>query len=197
MGHELRKLLILFCAIVVGLCAAAAQEQSKVVSIGIPPMQNTSRRSVQVRLQRDRLVRDFQQSQKKKKKDAVSIVAVPLDAYTPNEVSREAQEKNCDYIVTTELVELRTAGDPQEAKRRGSISIGSDPLGAYPGPPKMDEPVHRAVVEYRLFRVGDPQPLLDLSVSGTENSDENETVSRQLGQIVNRVLSELRERRQQ
>lgn len=192
MGHQVRKLLFLLCGALVAV--AAAQEQPKTVRVGVPMMQNTSRRSVNVRLQRDRLVRDFQQSQRKKKKDAVSIVAVPLDAYSPNEVGREAKVKNCDYVLATELVELRTARDPQEPNRPGSISIGSDPLGAYPGPPTMNEPVFRAVVDYRLFRVGNPEPLVDLSVSGTENTDENEAVSRQLGQIVNRVVSEIRER---
>lgn len=194
MGHQIRKLLFLLGAVLVAV--AVAQEQPQTVRLGVPMMKNTSRRSVSVRMQRDRLVREFQQSQKKKKKDAVSIIAVPLDASTVTEVNREAKEKNCDYLVETELVELRTARDPREPNRPGSISIGSDPLGGYPGPPAMDAPVHHAVVDYRLFRLGDQGPLVDSSVSGTENTDDNETVSRLLGQIASRVLSEIRARQQ-
>lgn len=192
MGHRVGKLLFLLCAALV----AFAQEAPQAVRVGVPLMKNTSRRPVNVRLQRDRLVREFQQTHNKKKKDAVTFVAVPLDASTVTEIGREAKAKNCDYVVETELVSLRTAGDPQERNRAGSISIGSDPLGAYPGPPAMDEPVHRAVVEYRLFRLGNPEPLVNSSVSGTENTDENETVSRLFAQIVNRVTSEIRGRQQ-
>lgn len=152
-------------------------------------MANTSTRSINPTLQRDRLIRAFQQDKKHGKSAAVE--AIPLKGTTPGEVGGEARDKGCDYILYTELVELRTGGDPQQQNQQGSISIGKDPLAQYPSPPYMNEPVFQATVNFHLNRVADPEPQLSSSVRTLEHTDEDETVSRLLGQIVSRVKSEI------
>ena len=166
------------------------------VRIGVPIMGNTSTRSVNRKLQRDWLVLAFQPEKKKKKakqQQTPRIEAVALDSDSPAAAAREARDKNCDYVLYTTLVELREPGDPQRRNQPGSISIGRDPLGAYPDPSVMHDPVHYAVVEYRLQGVSEPEARLALSVSGEEHTDEDGTVQRLLFLIVSRVKDELRE----
>jgi hypothetical protein len=176
---------------------AEAQAQPNVVRIGVPVMENTSTRSVNRKLQRDWLVRAFQPDKNKKKKgkqpEPQRIDAVALDSDSPAEAAREARDKNCSYVLYTKLVELREPGDPQRRNQPGSVTIGRDPLSVYPDPTIMHDPVHYAVVEYRLQRVGDSKAQLALSVSGEEHADENGTVQSLLFLIVNRVKDELRE----
>ncbi len=174
---------------------AEAQAQPTVVRIGVPIMGNTSTRSVNRRLQRDWLVRAFQPDKKKKSKrpEPQRIEAVALDSDSPADAVREARDKNCDYVLYTKVVELREPGDPQRRNQPGSVTIGRDPMSVYPDPTVMHDPVHYAVVEYRLQRVGDPEARLAQSVSGEEHTDENGTVQRLLFLIVDRVKDELRE----
>ena len=173
--------------------------QSNVVRIGIPIMENTSTRTINRKQQRDWLVRGFQPEKKKKKKgaqsDTVQIEAVALDSDSPGDAIREAREKNCEYILYTNLVELREPGDPRPPAQPNTASVGRDPLSVYNSDPTtMHDPVHYAQVDYRLERVGPgSEALLASSVSGQEHSDENGTVERLLFLIVNSVKSELRE----
>lgn len=161
-------------------------------------MENTSTRTINRKQQRDWLVRGFQPEKKKKKKnaqtDTVQIEAIALDSDSPGDAIREARDKNCEYILYTNLVELREPGDPRPQNQPNSGSAGRDPLSAYPDPTSMQDPVHYAQVDYRLERVGaGSEALLASSVSGQEHSDENGTVERLLFLIVNSVKSELRE----
>ena len=188
--------------IAVGSTTLQAQQDDKsqpnVVRVGVPMMENTSTRTINRKLQRDWLVRGFQPEKKKKKKgaqaDTVEIEAVALDSDSPGDAIREAREKNCEYILYTNLVELREPGDPRPQNQANSASIGRDPLSVYPDPTAMQDPVHYAQVDYRLERIaGSSEAVLASSVSGQEHSDENGTVERLLFLIVNSVKSELRD----
>jgi len=177
---------------------AEAQAQPTVVRIGVPIMGNTSTRSVNRKLERDWLVLAFQPDKKNKKKkgkqpETQRIEAVALDSDSPADAVGEARDKNCDYVLYTKVVELREPGDPQRRNQPGSVTIGRDPMSVYPDPTVMHDPVHYAVVEYRLQRVGDPEARLAQSVSGEEHTDENGTVQRLLFLIVDRIKDELRE----
>jgi len=172
-----------------------SQVQPDAVRIGIPLMRNSSTRPISPRLQRDSLVRAFQPEKKKKGKqlELPRIEAIALESDSLTEATREAREKNCDYVLYTNLVELREPGDPQPHNKPGSVSIGRDPLAAYPDPSVMHDPVHYAVVEYRLRRLDNSQARLALSVSGQEHADENGTVQQLLFLIVRSVKGELRQ----
>ena len=179
--------------------AEVASPQTSSVRIGVPIMANTSTRSINRRLQRDWLVQAFQPDKKKSKKKAAAppevpqIEALALESDSPAGAAREARGKNCDYVLYTKLIEMREPGDPRPRNQPGAVSIGRDPLATYPDVSVMHDPVHYAVVEYRLQRVGESEALLAQSVSGEEHTDENGTVQRLLFLIVDRVKDELRE----
>ena len=188
--------------IALGSTALRAQQDDKappnVVRVGVPIMENTSTRTINRKLQRDWLVRGFLPEKKKKKKGVqpatVQIEAVALDSDSPGDAIREARDKNCAYILYTNLVELREPGDPQPQNQPNSAPLSRNPYSGYPSSPTMQDPVHYAQVDYRLERIaGSSEALLASSVSGQEHSDENGTVERLLFLIVNSVKSELRE----
>jgi hypothetical protein len=173
--------------------------QTNVVRVGVPIMENTSTRTINRKQQRDWLVRGFQPEKKKKKKggqpETIQVEAVALDSDSPADAAREARDKNCEYILFTNLVELREPGDPRPPNQPNTASVGRDPLSVYNSDPTTThDPVHYAQVDYRLERVGgSSEALLASSVSGQEHSDENGTAERLLFLIVNSVKSELRE----
>lgn len=174
---------------------ASVKTESHVLRIGIPPMGNTSTRSVSRQLQRDWLVRAFQPDKKKKGKrpETQRLEAVALESDSRGDALGEARDKHCDYVLFTTLVELREPGDREQRPQPGTVKIGRDPLSVYPDPNSMHDPVHYAAVDYRLQRVGDMDAQMASSVSGEEHNDENGTVQSLLFMIVNRVKDELRE----
>jgi hypothetical protein len=195
-----RITIFVLLTIALGSTTLQAQQDDKaqpnVVRVGVPIMENTSTRTINRKQQRDWLVRGFQPEKKKKKKGAqaetVQIEAVALDSDSPADAISEAREKDCEYLLYTNLVELRAPGDPRPQNQPNSASIGRDPLSVYPDDPTtMHDAVHYAEVDYRLERVGRSEALLASSVSGQEHSDENGTVERMLFLIVNSVKSEL------
>jgi hypothetical protein len=173
---------------------ASVKPEPRVLRIGIPPMDNTSSRSVSRQLQRDWLVRAFQPDKKKKAKrpETQRFEAVPLESDSRGDALGEARDKHCDYVLFTTLVELREPGDREQRTQPGTVKVGRDPLSVYPDQTVMHDPVHFAVVDYRLQRVGDMDAQMASSVSGQEHNDENGTVQSLLFMIVNRVKDELR-----
>jgi hypothetical protein len=171
-----------------------AKAADGVVRIGVPVLHNTSNRPVDRRLLRDWLVGAFEPSKKKKnkKQDAPKIEAVSLQSDARADALAEAREKNCDYVLFANLVEMREPGDPQRSRTPASVSVGRDPLGAYPDPSVMHDPVHYAVLEYQLQRLDERTPRLNLTVSGQEHADENNTVRPLLFRVVDRVIHEVR-----
>src|SRR5690242_15408289 len=102
--------------IVVGTvhCGLAAEKSEKsdrnetVVKVGVAVLKNTSTRSVPLTLQRDRLVSDINHIKKPKhSKDNTNIEAVALDNSSIEAAKEQARTLGCDYVVFTNLTELR------------------------------------------------------------------------------------------
>ena len=168
------KFSVLFLLILsVGACA----QETKTIRLGIAPIDNKAKVPIDQRLQRDRYLHEFRPN--KKRKEGVAIEAVLLDGKTRLEIEREAKEQNCDYILYTTVVDLglQYAFHPApEYGRHGVAAAGS----------RCD-----AIVDFQLYRRGDPEPFVSSSLKGSENALQDETVSRVLDQIVSRVRREL------
>src|ERR1035437_8678694 len=92
------------------LSLGAFAQENRVIKVGVPVMRNRADRSVPGNIERDRLVAALNQ-EKPDKKLHIKIQAVALDGTTPDDVGPEAKQKNCDYVVYTTLVELRSSSD--------------------------------------------------------------------------------------
>ena len=173
--------------------ARAFPQQTRVIRVGVPVMKNSANRSVPVNWERDRLVKALN-GEKTDKKLHLKMQGVALEAVNPQDVVSEAQAKNCDYIVYTTLVELRTQGDPPD-RRPGTISISPNPQRGVQDPESAAvNPEFEATVEYKLYRTGDPMALSGAPFSAHETMPDSEVVGQVMDRIANRVFDEVKKR---
>jgi hypothetical protein len=110
-----------------------------------------------------------------------TVEAVPLTASSPDSVRAEAKQKQCDYVLYTDVSEVKK---PSTAGRIGSIiSRKSGSMGKY-----------EANLKYRLFPIGDARPLLQSDSSGQEDGSAEAAVSSALDGEARMVLSAVRKR---
>jgi hypothetical protein len=172
---------------------AQSDQHARPIKVGVAVMQNGASRAASGTVQRDRLVREFASGKKKNKTVAgAEVVAVPLNASTPEELGTEARDQGCDYVLYTRVVELRNQGDPLTPAAPGTVSIGSDPLRGAPDPRKSQDRFYHAIVEYKLVRAGELRPRLTGSSSSSMGDDEMSAVTATLGTIANRVKAEVK-----
>ncbi len=195
-----RALILSLCLL--SICAFA--QENRVVRVGVAVMQNHAGRSVPGNIERDRLVAALNQ-EKRDKKLHIKIQGVPLDGMTPEDVGAEAQQKNCDYVVYTTLVELQASTDATMPRpgtiqtnpngvwntpnNAGGMNPRSNPNNAEAG--AMD-PEYLATVEYRLYRAGNPTAIAGAPFSNRQAAPEEAVVSQVMSQIANRVFAEVK-----
>jgi len=164
----------------------AFAQNNPVIRFGVASLENQSGRSVPVDLERDRLVRAINQL-KPDKKTHTKLEAVALDGSSGSDLSEQAAQKNCDYILYTTLTELRQAGDPYQ-HRPGTIEV--NPNGQWstqnPGAQPMD-PEYRATVEYKLYNLKSHSTIAGPPFSIQQATNEIDTVSL----LMDRVASNL------
>lgn len=200
-----REVLLVCAAALFCVLASAAQSSpteksqggsdtnTKVIKVGVALLKNTALRSVPVTVERDRLVRAINQMKPPKhSKDSAKIQAVALDSSSPNAANAQARDVNCDYIVFTNLTELRESGDPAPLPRPGEVRIGRDPVANDPTVFNRQEVQRYAVMEFQLFRLDDPNPRFDTSASAHEATTEDGIVSMLMDSVANRVAGEIR-----
>jgi hypothetical protein len=150
------------------------------IRVCVADVQNTSRRPVGIGLMQKRLIRSLKDSKAPKNvADKRRIDAVALEG--------DWRAQNCDYILRTDVVELRDKRDPlwQQEKNQG--------IGNLPPPGSRNEEVTFGEVQFTLLKAGDPSPIVDSSMSGEETYDENGTVGLLMDRVAQRVNSAVRE----
>jgi hypothetical protein len=166
--------------------------QEKVVRVGVAIMQNQANTSVPGNLERDRLVQAFNRT-KTDKTTHIKIQAVALDGMTANDVSDETEARKCAYVVFTKLTEFRTPDDPPV--RHTPSTPGYDPdLEWSVGTPHAQSPIPelRAIVEYKLAKMGKYGATSGTQVSRQGNGNDIDTVSDIMEHIAVRVADEIR-----
>jgi hypothetical protein len=167
-----------------------AQEKPAPVRICVGTLENTSRNIVNPAWERDQLVRALERTNKSKevkKGKAPRIETVALES--SGEPDTTVREKNCGFVLYTNLTEVLQAGRPSvSVPPPGAIQVGTgmgDPR-AYP------EDYHSATVNYRLMRPGNLKPWAEGMVSADNALPEDTLVSQLMDQIANRVVAEIR-----
>jgi hypothetical protein len=194
-------LVLLLAGAILSSAQTAPSEAKKpgTIRIGVAVLKNTSPRTIATRVQRDRLVQFINQANRKDdaKKGRAPLEAVPLDADSAPQAAQEARDQHCDFIVYSNLRDLREPGDPVPVRvgpGAGEITT-TDPLAVPAHPTGSLNPATYAMLAFRLQRLGDPQPLVSTSVSATEQMDAEATVSLLMGQVASRVAAEVRKTR--
>lgn len=168
----------------------SAQEKPAPVRVCVATLRNTSRHIVNTTWERDQLVHALQHTNKSKdvkKGKAPKIETVALDS--SGEADTTVREKNCGYVLYTDLVEVLQAGTPSVSiPPPGAVAVGTrmgDPR-AYPAD------YHGATVNYRLVREGNPKPWASGLVTANDQLTEDVLVSQLMDQVASRVVSAIR-----
>jgi len=116
--------------------SAVAPKKPGVIRVGVVDAVNKTDRNVPTPVMRTALVAAFTKA---------PYEALPLVGATPADVNRDAVAKACDFVITSELTELKS-GKP--GKVGGMLKKVS-------GDANAQEEVHDARVDYKLYAIGD------------------------------------------
>jgi hypothetical protein len=167
-----------------------AQVKTAPVRICVGMLENTSRNIVNPAWERDQLVRALERTNKSKEvKKGKAPKVEPVALESSGEADTTVREKNCSFVLYTNLTEVLQAGRPSvSVPPPGAIQVGTgmgDPR-AYP------EDYHSATVNYRLMRPGNLKPWAEGMVNSDAQLAEDTLVSQLMDQIANRVVAEIR-----
>jgi VWFA-related protein len=157
------------------LFSRALAQDVATVRIGIPPL-ITNANQISATQARDRLVKDLNRH-KVDKKWNIKVDAVSLAAADSAQAMAEAKQKNCQFLLSIRLAELKT-------------SEKNDP-SAFGGTGGM-VPVFGAKTIYQLRRVLDGAPYATGSGSVESSPGPMEAVLEAMDQIVSDVIAELK-----
>ena len=143
------------------------------IRVGVVNVNNRTDRPVSGDLLRGHLINEIEGN---------GIEAVALNAISPGEAEAEAKAKQCDFILYTDVVSLKTSA----AKKIGGM------FGRVAGVGGIDKT--EAKVEYKLYAVGDPTARLQSSASAKEEGDQA-SAQTAIGQEARAVSGEVRKKR--
>jgi len=140
------------------------------IRIGVVAVNNRTDRAVSQQALRARLIGQIQAS---------GLEAVPLNAIAPGEAEAEAKAKQCDFVLYTDVIALKTSA----AKKLGGM------FGRAAGVGGIDKT--EAKVEFKLFAVGNTAARLQSSASAKEEGDEA-SAGTAIDQEARQVIAEAR-----
>src|ERR1700733_274607 len=185
----MRRLPALLSSILL-MSVAHAQNRPEPIRLCVSTLRNSSRNIVDTTWQRDQLIKAFARANKGKdvtKGKAARIETVPLESDT--ETDPTVREKNCQFILHMNVVEIIDAGTSDMGNSRPrSIGIGSgrdDPRAD----PSND---NRATVASRIMRAGELEEWASGVVTAHDPLPDQMLISGLMDQTANRVVSELR-----
>jgi hypothetical protein len=128
-------------------------KQPGTIRVGVVQINNKTDHSVSIESLRERLIDAIQGS---------NIEAVRLDATSSSEADAEAKARQCDYVLYTDISELKLSA----AKKIGGL------LGRATGVGSGGADKTESKLDFKLFPVGDRSPRLQSSASGKEEGDD-------------------------
>lgn len=124
------------------------------IRIGVVQLNNKTKASLSTEELRGRLVASISNG---------GIEAIPLNAISLSEAQTEAKEKQCAYILLTDISSLKTAS---AGKKLGGM------LGRATGVDTGSAGKSEAKIDFKLFATGSSSAKLSSSESGKEDGDE-------------------------
>ena len=185
------RLLVVPIALLSVLVSASVLAQENSVRVGVAVMENYAGRSVPGNVERDRLVKALNQL-KPDKKTHLKIEAIALSGSTADDVSSEAGEKKCQYVVYTRLTELRNQQDPYQ-RQPGTIETNpNSQWSSRDADNQHIDPEFRATLEYKLVKVGNGGVISSAPISTQQNGNEIDTVSQIMDRVALQVADQIK-----
>jgi hypothetical protein len=123
------------------------------IRVGVVQINNKTDHSVSTESLRERLIGGIQGS---------NIEAVPLNASSPGEADAEAKNKQCDFVLYTDISALKLSA----AKKLGGMFGRATGVGSG-GVDKTE-----SKIDFKLIPVGGNSPQLQVSATGKEEGDD-------------------------
>jgi hypothetical protein len=185
----MRRLSVLLLPIVF-VSLTQAQDRQEPIRVCVSMLKNSSRQIVTPTWQRDQLIKAFERINKSKdvrKGKAARIEAIPLES--TEEPDTDVREKDCRFVLHTNLTEVLRAGVPQiSLPPPGAIEVGTGPGDPRAYPPDYND----ATIEWQIMRAGNLEPWASGLVTAQDRLPEETLVSQLMEQIASQVASELR-----
>jgi hypothetical protein len=186
----MRQLSALLTSILL-MSLARAQNRPEPIRLCVSTLQNSSHTAVDTTWERTQLTKAFERSNQGKdvtKGKAARIETVLLESNT--ETDPAVREKDCQFILHTNVVEVIDAGTSDiGTPRPHSIDVG----GARDDPRANASTDNRATVSYRIMRAGEIEVWASGVVTAHDPLPDVMLISHLMDQTANRVVSKLRE----
>jgi hypothetical protein len=130
-----------------------ASKRPGIIRVGVVQINNKTDHSVSTESLRERLIGGIQGS---------NIEAVPLNASFPGEADAEAKNKQCDFVLYTDISALKLSA----AKKLGGMFGRATGVGSG-GVDKTE-----SKIDFKLIPVGGNSPQLQASATGKEDGDD-------------------------
>ncbi|HKP71633.1 MAG TPA: hypothetical protein VJT82_01765, partial [Pyrinomonadaceae bacterium] len=151
---------------------APQAKRAGVLRIGVPILINKSDKSVDGDVLRSTLIQSL---------NVGNVEAVPLVANVPSAAEQEAKQKDCDFILYTDITTLKQSA----ANKIGGL------LGRATGAGNVSER-YEARLDYNLVPVGASAPLLQANASAKEDGSPDASVNSALRREAQAVLAKVR-----
>lgn len=147
------------------------------IRIGVVAINNRSDRSLSFEALRQHLISSIAGD---------GVDAVPLNARAQADIEAEAKEKECDFILYTDLAEFKkpSAGSRLSGALGGRVGLGGAIKEKY-----------EAKLEYRLFALGSASAKLNANVSAKEEGSEEAPVLTALERKAKAVVDAVRKKK--
>jgi hypothetical protein len=187
----LPALLILLCPAL--LPAQSRSRESKPPRVCVAIVDNASAVSAYVERLTERLVKNLQRGK---------VEAVAMESSTTKERTLrptrqntdEAEDKQCNYTLLTQIVEIRADPAAQQTTKRDGATVPSldaaDPLSGSSGPVYLED----MEIAFALFRASKYDPILDTFVLEPASASVSETFLAGMDRIANRVSHDVKKR---
>jgi len=163
----------IFCT---GRPVAVAQVQSAPVKLCVAVVSSHSTRPLNTQLQQDRLVSEFHKAKKDKKGKLPTVEAIPLHGEDPARAGSEARDKGCAYVLYTNVVQLHGGYESDPIRSAGAVMI-NDPDARAGTPVYNDKMTFWTKIEFQLYPLGEPKPILSSSALGHQMGPAEESVA--------------------
>ncbi|MEJ7617936.1 MAG: hypothetical protein WKF30_13460 [Pyrinomonadaceae bacterium] len=153
---------------------AATPKGASLMRVGIVAINNRTERSISEGALRDRLIDFF---------DDHGVDAISLTPASPADLAAEAKSKQCDFILYTDIVNLKQAGASKLGELLGRAS-GSGRSGKY-----------EAHLEFKVLAAGDLKEVFQSTVNVKDEGGEESTLNIALAQQAQSVAAEVKKQK--
>lgn len=139
--------------------SAAAPKAPGAIRVGVPSTANKAGKGYGGLVARDRLMDELVEQ---------NLDAVPLDGLSDADLQASAQKQQCDYILYTDITEVKQGGGGGFGKLGGMINKATAVAGGGSAKEKVE-----AKIDYKLLPVGASKPLASASSKGSNGGGFN------------------------